>query len=133
MMQEKNMRFGALIRLRRLKDPRELTLKDVSEKLGISLTLLSDIENGRRSPLDKEKIDIFCEYLDLPEKDRNLLYDLSAKENGLVPPDLDDTFFYSEVGDLARHALRLTNAGIIAEEDWKDFIRRSEEKGRQGK
>jgi hypothetical protein len=41
-MWEKNMRFGDFIKQKRLNDPRELTLKDMSERLGISLSFLSD-------------------------------------------------------------------------------------------
>ena len=42
-MKERYMRFGEFIKSKRLADPRELTLKDVAEKLGVSLSLLSDI------------------------------------------------------------------------------------------
>ena len=72
-MKEQNMRFGKFIKTRRLADPRELTLKDVSEHLGMSLTLLSDIENGRRRPFDSVKIEEYCAYLGLPEADKALI------------------------------------------------------------
>ena len=51
-MREKNMDFGQFIRSKRLKDSRELTLRDISKELGISLSMLSDIEKGRRNPFD---------------------------------------------------------------------------------
>lgn len=51
-MKERYMRFGEFIKSKRLADPRELTLKDVAEKLGVSLSLLSDIEKSRRKPFD---------------------------------------------------------------------------------
>ena len=35
-MKERYMRFGEFIKSKRLADPRELTLKDVAEKLGVS-------------------------------------------------------------------------------------------------
>lgn len=127
-MKEKNMRFGAYIKSKRLKDERELTLKDVSNELGLSLSLLSDIEQGRRKPFDSEKIEKFCEFMKLSEEEKALLYDLAAKERGEIPSDIDDTFMYSDVGDLARVALRMTNAGQANEEDWKKFIREIEEK-----
>lgn len=127
-MREENMRFGQFIRAKRLADRRELTQKDVADRLGISLTLLSDIEKGRRKPFDSEKIEAFCEFLELPGSDRSRMYDLAARETGEVPSDIDDTFMYSDIGDMARHALRLSNAGVIREEDWRDFIRQIEEK-----
>ena len=37
---------------------------------------------------------------------------------------------YSETGNLARLALRMTNEGTANEEDWKKFIRELERKRR---
>lgn len=127
-MREENMRFGAFIRAKRIKDPRELTLKDISSVLGISGSLLSDIEQGRRRPFDSERIETFSEYLHLTESDRARLYDLAARETGEVPSDIEDTMMFSPIGDLARHALRLSNEGIVDEDDWREFIRRMEQK-----
>lgn len=122
------MRFGAFIRAKRIKDPRELTLKDISSVLGISGSLLSDIEQGRRKPFDSERIETFSEYLHLTESDRARLYDLAARETGEVPSDIEDTMMFSAIGDLARHALRLSNEGVVDEDDWREFIRRMEQK-----
>lgn len=127
-MREENMRFGAFIRAKRIKDPRELTLKDISSVLGISGSLLSDIEQGRRKPFDSERIETFSEYLHLTESDRARLYDLAARETGEVPSDIEDTMMFSPIGDLARHALRLSNEGVVDEDDWREFIRRMEQK-----
>ena len=115
-MKDENMRFGAYIKSKRLKDERELTLKDMSQVLGLSLSMLSDIEQGRRKPFDKERIERFCEYLGLSEEDKHLM------------SDIDDTLMYTEAGKLARMALRMTNAGVADEEDWKIFIREIEKK-----
>lgn len=127
-MKERYMRFGEFIKAKRLADSRELTQKDVADKLGISLTLLSDIEKGRRKPFDSAKIEAFCDFLGLSESDRNRMYDLAARETGEVPSDIDDTFMYSDIGDMARHALRLSNAGVISEDDWRSFIQEIEKK-----
>lgn len=127
-MKERYMRFGEFIKAKRLADSRELTQKDVAEKLGISLTLLSDIEKGRRKPFDSAKIEAFCDFLGLSESDRSRMYDLAARETGEVPSDIDDTFMYSDIGDMARHALRLSNAGVISEDDWRSFIQEIEKK-----
>ena len=127
-MKERYMRFGEFIKAKRLADCRELTQKDVADKLGISLTLLSDIEKGRRKPFDSAKIELFCDFLGLSDEDRSRMYDLAARETGEVPSDIDDTFMYTDIGDLARRALRLSNAGVIEEDDWREFIRRMEQK-----
>ena len=45
-----NMTFGEFMRWKRKASPEKYTLKDVSRKLGISLTMYSDIEMGRKKP-----------------------------------------------------------------------------------
>ena len=127
-MREKNMRFGDFIKHKRLNDPRELTLKDMSERLGISLSFLSDIENNRRKPFDKDKIEKFAQVLNLSDEDKAKMYDLAARDRREVPSDIEDIMMYSEIGDMARLALRQSNAGVIDEEDWKKFIREIEKK-----
>lgn len=124
-MKKENMRFGALIKT--LRTEHEATLKTMSEVLGISRSMLSDIEQNRRKPFDSEKIEKFVSYLSLSDDDRAILYDAAAKEKGTVPDDIDDIMMHSEVGDLARQALRLTNAGVADEADWKKFIRQLED------
>ena len=127
-MKEKNMRFGDFIKRKRLNDSREITLKDMSEKLGISLSLLSDIENNRRKPFDSEKIEIFVAELGLSDEDKSKMYDLAALDRGEVPSDIEDVMMYGEIGKMARFALRQSNAGVVTEEDWKTFIRAIEAK-----
>ncbi len=127
-MQEKNMRFGEFIKSRRIRDEREITLKTMADVLGLSLSMLSDIERNRRKPFDSTKIEKFCEYLNLPPEDRATMYDLAARENGDIPSDIDDIMMHSEIGDMARFALRMSNQGVADEEDWKQFIREIEKK-----
>ena len=129
-MKEQYMRFGQFIKSKRLADRRELTQKDVADRLGISLTLLSDIEKGRRKPFDSAKIEAFCKFLDLSDEDRSRMYDLAARETGEVPADIDETLMYTDSGEIARRILRLTNAGVVGEDDWREFIRQIEEKKR---
>lgn len=127
-MKEENMRFGEFIKSKRQADDRELTLKDVATALNISLSMLSDIEQGRRKPFDSDKIKVFCKYLNLNERETGLMYDLAARENRKIPDDIEDTMMYTGSGEKARRALRLTNAGIADESDWEDFIRSLEKK-----
>ena len=125
-MKEVYMRFGEYIRKKRQDDPRELTLHEISKVIGISLTYLSDIEAGRKRPFDTEAIEKFCAYLDLDDDEKARLYDLAAKEKKAVPADIEDVLMYEPIGELARFALRQSNAGNITEEDWKKFIRDAE-------
>lgn len=129
-MKEQYMRFGDFIKKKRLSDPRELTLKDMSERLGMSIGMLSDIENNRKKPFDSEKIEKFAEILGLSEEDKAKMYDLAARERNQIPADLEDIMLYDNIGEMARFALRQSNAGVVTEEDWKNFIRKIEAKKR---
>ena len=122
-MREKNMRYGQFLRSKRVSDGRELTLKDVAEELGVSVSFVSDVEQGRRKPYDEVKTQKLIEFLKLSEEEVALMYDLAAKENSKIPRDLDDIMMYTEAGEMARFALRMTKKGIINDDDWKQFIR----------
>jgi len=135
MMKEENMYFGEYIRKKRLADHRELTMQDVADHLGISLSYMSAIENRRKPPFDGDKLESLAKFLNLSEEETARMFDLAGRENRAVPYDIQDTFMYDKVGDLARYALRQSKAGFIKEDDWKSFIRQMEtkkKKQRQG-
>ena len=121
-MQEKNMRYGQFLRSKRISDSRELTLKDVAEELGVSFSFVSDVEQGRRKPYDEEKTQKLIRFLNFSEEDVALMYDLAARENSRIPRDLDDIMMYSEAGEMARYALRMTKKGAVSDDDWRRFI-----------
>jgi transcriptional regulator with XRE-family HTH domain len=73
------MRFGDFIKKKRLNHPDELTLKEVSQMLKISLSFLSDVENNRRKPFDKDRIEKFAERLGLTEEEKATMFDLAAR------------------------------------------------------
>lgn len=50
-IKEKYIRFGQSIRKRRIESPQELTMLDVANHLGISMSYMSEMENCRRKPL----------------------------------------------------------------------------------
>ena len=47
---------------------------------------------------------------------------LTKHKNSRIPRDLDDIMMYSEAGEMARFALRMTKKGVINEDDWRQFI-----------
>lgn len=53
-MNTHKMRFGDFIRAKRRK--RKITLKDLAEKLGLSITYLGDIEKNKRNPITSKLI-----------------------------------------------------------------------------
>ena len=121
-MQEKNMRYGQFLRSKRISDSRELTLKDVAEVLGVSFSFVSDVEQGTRKPYDEEKTQKLIKFLNFTEEDIALMYDLAARENSRIPRDLDDIMMYSEAGEMARFALRMTKKGVVSDNDWRQCI-----------
>ena len=132
-MKDENLSFGCYIRRKRLESPEELTLREVSEKLGISLTVYSDIEKDRRVPSESFAYETLASLFHLDTSGKALLYDLAARRKRTVPSDIEDTLMYSETGNLARLALRMTNEGTANEEDWKRFVGVLEKKRREKK
>lgn len=129
-MKEENMTFGQYIRKKRMDSPDELTLREISEKMGMSLSMYSDIEKNRRTPNDNFDYELLADILSLDAAEKALMYDLAARRKRTVPSDIEDVMMYSESGNYARMALRMTNEGTANEEDWKKFIRNLEARKR---
>ena len=75
------MTFGQFIRSKRLQSGKELTLREMGEQLGISLTMYSEMEQGRKNPgefFDYEKL---AGLLELTDEEKALMYDLAARKN----------------------------------------------------
>ena len=70
------MRYGQFLRSKRISDNQELTLKDVAEGLGVSVSFVSDVEQIRRKPYDEEKTEKLIEFLKFTEEDIAMMYDL---------------------------------------------------------
>jgi transcriptional regulator with XRE-family HTH domain len=123
---EINKRFGDFVREKRLE--RKINLRKLAEIIGIVPAYMSDIENNRRYPPDKEKIYKIASALELSEDETNTLFDLAAneKENS-VSPDLPE---YIMGTDNARVALRMARDLNADDEDWLKVIEMLEAKGK---
>jgi len=101
-----------------------VTLQQVAERLGVSLSLISDIENKRRNPLDEEeKMEVLAQYLDLSIEEKELLYDMAAKKRNSVPEDLKEVIMYDTCNsDYVRKALRKIKSGEITTQQLKNFV-----------
>lgn len=69
------MTFGSEIQ--RLRKQKGLKQYELAEKLGFKSAYLCDIENGRRKPQSNKFIENVCEVLELTDKERKNLYELS--------------------------------------------------------
>ena len=83
-MKEENMTFGQYIRKKRLDSPQELTLREISQKLDMSLSMYSDIEKDRRTPSDNFDYEKLASILSLDAAEKALMYDLAARRKRTV-------------------------------------------------
>lgn len=83
---------------------REITVRDMAERSGVSAGYYSDFESGRRNPPDLEILDNMIAALNLSDEDRLIFYDLAGKARSEAPPDLPD---YINENEKVRVALRL--------------------------
>lgn len=119
-----NTRFGDFVREKRLQQ--KINLRRLAEIIGIVPAYMSDIENNRRYPPDKEKIYKIAEALELSEEETNTLFDLAANEKeNTVSPDLPE---YIMGTDKARVALRMARDLNADDEDWMKVIEMLEAK-----
>lgn len=87
---------------------REITVRDMAERSGVSAGYYSDFESGRRNPPDREILDNMITALNLSDEDRLTFYDLAGKARSEAPPDLPD---YINEHEKVRVALRLAKDG----------------------
>lgn len=119
-----NTRFGDFVREKRLQ--RKINLRKLAEIIGIVPAYMSDIENNRRYPPDKEKIYRIAEALELSEEETNTLFDLAANEKeNTVSPALPE---YIMGTDKARVALRMARDLNADDEDRMKVIEMLEAK-----
>ena len=77
--------FGAYIARKRLE--KDVKLKPIAERLGVSVTYLSDIIKGRRNPPDIEGLEALAQILNLNEEEREEMLDLAGRERKQTVPD----------------------------------------------
>lgn len=112
-------KFGEFIEERRKKAG--ITLRGLAGILEIAPSYMSDIEKGRRYPPDKEKLDEIAKHLMLSEEEKNLMFDLAAKEKeNTISLDLPE---YIMEKDLVRVALRKARDTNASDDTWKKIIK----------
>ena len=123
-MARKYENFAAFLREKR--EDRDITLREMSRKLGVSAPFLSDVEKGRTAPLTKERLEQVAEILDLTDEEKSQMYDLVGKQRNTIAPDLSDYVMRDYVASALR-TVRDLNAG---EAEWLRFV--EELKQREG-
>ena len=118
--------FGAYIAQKRLE--KDVKLKPIAEKLGVSVTYLSDIIKGRRNPPDIDGLKALAEILGLTEEEKNIMFDLAGRERNQVSPDLPE-YIMDETLPNARVALRRARNAKLGDDFWKEVNRIIDKKG----
>ena len=109
--------FGDFLLIKR-KD-REMTSKDIADKLKISTAYYSYFESGNRKAPERDVQDQIADILELTREERLQLYDLAGKTRGIVAADLPD---YINDNPYVRVALRRARDSNTGQEQWLRFI-----------
>ncbi len=109
--------FGAFIARKRLE--KDIKLRPIAEKLGVSVTYLSDIIKGRRNPPDIDGLEKLAQALNLNEQEREEMLDLAGRERKQVSPDLPD-YIMDESLPNARVALRRAKSQGLGDDFWQE-------------
>jgi len=119
------MSFGDFLQQRRSSMMRQ---KVLAEKLGITVSYLCEIENGRKDPPQYELVVKIADVLNLRGADRERFFDLAGKGRNEVSPDLPEYIMNSDVADTVRMALRTAKSSKASVQDWLDFVQRMQSK-----
>lgn len=109
--------FGEFLQKKR--EEKQITLRGMATKLGVSAPYLSDIEKGRRNPPEMDKLDLIANLLQLSDDDKTIMLDLAGKMRNTVAPDLPE---YIMGRDYVSAALRTARDLDASEADWLRFV-----------
>lgn len=109
--------FGAFIAQKRIE--KDVKLRPIAEKLGVSVTYLSDIIKGRRNPPDIDGLDALASALNLDEDERNEMFDLAGRERNQVSPDLPEYIMDEAIPSL-RPVLRRARNQSLGDDFWQE-------------
>ena len=112
-----NNEFGEYLRQKR--QSKGLTIKEVSEAIGISAPFLFDVEKGNRMfSSDMSRYNLLKKVLGLTNDEFSVLMNLAGKQKGDIAPDIKE--YAAErpyVSDAIRKAIELG----ATQEDWELF------------
>ena len=109
--------FGAYIAQKRVE--KDVKLKPIAEKLGVSVTYLSDIIKGRRNPPDIDGLAALADALNLDEEERDEMFDLAGRERNQVSPDLPEYIMGEDI-PTARVSLRRARNSNLGDDFWQE-------------
>lgn len=116
-MKENTETFGSYLKHKR--EEKQISLRELARRLGVSAPFLSDVENNRRTPLTEERLATLADVLNLNKTDEAEMYDIVGQQKGLLAPDLNP---YVTDRPYVNAALRTARNLEANEEDWQRFV-----------
>lgn len=111
--------FGEFLQSKRT--AKNITMRQMAEKLGVSAPFLSDVEKGRRNSLfEMETLNKLRVILELSDEEFALMLDLAGKQRNTVAPDLPK---YIMENDYVTAALRTARDLGAGEKEWQEFVK----------
>lgn len=95
-----------------------LSLREVATRMNISATYYTDVEKGRRYPMDFEKLMLFGDITGMTKEEINRMLDLAGRARGTVAPDVAA---YIADNQCVGAALRLARDVHAECADWECF------------
>lgn len=114
------MTFGEYIKEKRLE--KGITLRGFAEMIDISPVYMCNLEKGRRPAPSEAIMEKIMERLMLNKEERNLLYDLAAREQTAKNPVPKDLNGFLKDNRVIVSALRTAKDLDATDEEWQEFI-----------
>ena len=114
------MTFGEYIKEKRLE--KGITLRGFAEMIEISPVYMCNLEKGRRPAPSEAIMEKIIERLMLNKEERNLLYDLAAREQSAKNPVPKDLNGFLKNNRVIVSALRTAKDLDATDEEWQEFI-----------
>lgn len=111
-------KFGAYIAQKRAE--KNVKLKTMAEKTGMSVTYLSDIIKGRRNPPGYYRLVALADALNLDEEERGKIFDLAGRERNQVSLDLSEYIMNEDI-PTARIVLRRARNINLGDDFWQEI------------
>jgi transcriptional regulator with XRE-family HTH domain len=96
-----------------------ITQKEMADKLGLSAPYITEVETGKKKPLDGEKLKQICEILKLTDREKDRMYDLAGQERNGIAEDIPE---YLNKMPYAKIALRTARNIGVGEDEWKKIV-----------
>lgn len=125
-MDKKEKTFGELLSSIRKENRNKPSLRATAAALGISPQYYSEVEKDRRGVLARDRLESFCDFMELSREESEMLYNKAAEakndkcnKNTAIPQDFSN---YIMEQDYVVKALRVAKEVDAGEEEWLAFI-----------